>query len=136
MSFWRFSLDDPRLKFSRHIVFNLTRPEKSLLLLAPLSQAAGGYGICRDSGSNRVAVFQDTRDPDYQTLLAMVAAGKVELDKIKRFDMPGFQPTPHYLREMRRFGILPADFPNSRPADGYTLDRKYWQSLWYRAESP
>ncbi|MCX6996633.1 MAG: hypothetical protein NTV49_06010, partial [Kiritimatiellaeota bacterium] len=47
LSFWNPRMDDPRLGRSRHIVFNLTRPEQSLYLLAPLAQAAGGYGRCR-----------------------------------------------------------------------------------------
>ena len=32
--------DDPRIRFSRHLFFNLTRPDKSLMLLAPLSSRA------------------------------------------------------------------------------------------------
>ena len=132
VSFWRFRLDDPRLKLSRHIVFNLTRPEKSLLLLAPLAQEAGGLGSCRDARDETICVFPDTTDPDYKTLLAMVAAGQAALERMKRFDMPDFRPPPAYLREMRRYGILPADFPHDAPVDGYVLDQKYWQSLWYR----
>ena len=131
VAFWRFSLDDPRLKLSRHIVFNLTRTDKTLLLLAPLAQPSGGLGSCRDMQGSEAEVFHDTSDPDYNILLAMITAGQTELDKIKRFDMSGFQPTPQYLREMRRFGILPADFPDTAPANGYELDRRYWQSLWH-----
>ncbi len=136
VSFWRFSLHDPRLKLSRHIVFNLTRPEKSLLLLAPLARQAGGWGSCQDISGNVAEVFADTQDAGYQILLAMVVAGQAELAKMKRFDMPGFQPPPPYLREMRRFGILPADERDVESADGYALDRKYWQSLWYRPSAP
>ncbi len=135
VSFWRFDINDPRLKMSRHIVFNLSRPEKSLLLLAPLAQAAGGLQRCRSEDGEPVAVFADTAEPDYTTLLAMVAAGKENLETIKRFDMPGFQPHPAYLREMRHYGVLPADQPDDQPVDPYALDRKYWESLWYRAES-
>ena len=43
VSAWRSAL-----KLSRHILFNLTRPEKSLLLLARLAEQAGGFGLCRD----------------------------------------------------------------------------------------
>ena len=135
MSFWRFSIDDPRLKLSRHIVFNLSRPEKSLLLLAPLAERAGGFELCRDKQGKPVPVFRDTSDPDYATLLAMVAAGKENLEAIKRFDMPGFQPRPEYLREMRHYGVLPTDHPDDKPVDPYELDRRYWESLWYRAET-
>jgi hypothetical protein len=41
ISFWRFDIDDPRLKFSRHLVFDLSRPEKSMMPLAPLSKKDG-----------------------------------------------------------------------------------------------
>ena len=63
ISFWRFDIDDPRLKLSRHIVFNLTRPEKSLMLLAPLAEAAGGFGLCRDEQRKPADVFADAQRP-------------------------------------------------------------------------
>jgi len=132
VSFWRFSLDDPRLKLSRHIVFNLTRPQRSLLLLAPLAEQSGGFGLCRNDDESAANVFSDTADPDYQKLLAMAAAGQENLATIKRFDMPGFQPRPQYLREMKRYGVLPPSHPDDAPVDPYELDRRYWESLWYR----
>jgi hypothetical protein len=132
VSFWRFDIDDPRLQFSRHIVFNLSQPADSLLLLAPLASGAGGLQLCRGGDHPAQAVFADRADPDYQTLLAMVTAGQTELERIKRFDMPGFQPRPEYLREMRRYGVLAADHPDDAPVDPYELDRRYWESLWYQ----
>ena len=131
LSFWRFDLDDPRFQYSRHIVFNLTRPEKSLMLLAPLKSRPVGMAHAA-MAQKPVPVFRDTNDPDYQALLAMIQAGKSNLDQIKRFDMPGFQPPEAYLREMKRYGILPPDTAPDAVPDGYTLDRLYWQSLWYR----
>ena len=99
--------DDVRIRYSRHLMFNLTRPEKSLILLAPLAKRPAGYGTLQaeDTASSR-AVFADTSDPDYQTILALCREGKKHLDEIKRFDMPGFRPSPLYVREMRRYGIL------------------------------
>jgi hypothetical protein len=135
ISFWRFDVDDPRLKLSRHIVFNLSRPEKSLLLLAPLAPEAGGLGLCLDSGGKPASIFADSSDADYRKLLEMVAAGHDNLAQIKRFDMPGFLPRPQYLREMRRYGILPADHADGQPVDVYALDRAYWESLWHQAVS-
>jgi len=132
ISFWRFSLNDPRLKMSRHIVFNLSEPEKSLMLLAPLSKKSGGFGLCQDESGAAADVFVDKEDPDYQALLSQVEAGRQNLQKIKRFDMPGFQPRSEYLREMTRYGVLPEDRDSSKPVDGYELDRRYWESLWYR----
>ncbi len=40
---------DYRRQFSRHLLYNLTRTEKSMLLLAPLSREAGGYGLCKST---------------------------------------------------------------------------------------
>jgi hypothetical protein len=132
ISFWRFSLDDPRLKLSRHIAFNLSRPEKSLMLLAPLAAQAGGLELCREASGEPVAVFTNRGDPDYQTLLEMIVAGKQNLDSLKRFDMPGFRPRPEYVREMQRYGVLPIDLPAGTLIDVYATDRAYWESLWYR----
>jgi hypothetical protein len=132
VSFWRFGLDDPRLRMSRHLVFNLSRPEKSLMLLAPLAERAGGWALCRDANGRAADVFRTRDDPDYAKLLAMVAAGRANLEQIKRFDMPGFRPTPQYLREMKHYGILPGDHDDTAAVDCYDLDRRYWQSLWFR----
>jgi hypothetical protein len=132
VSFWAFALTDPRLRMSRHLVFNLSRPEKSLMLLAPLREQSGGFGLCREETGQAARVFADTHDPDYLKLLAMITAGKQNLDTIKRFDMPDFQPTPQYLREMRHYGVLAADHPDDAPVNPYDLDRRYWQSLWYQ----
>jgi cytochrome c553 len=118
--------------------YNLTEPEKSLVLLAPLAAEAGGYGSCElkaahlDTG-NGVSVFSNTDDPDYQALLANIRDLKNDLDRRKRFDMPDFKPGEHYVREMKKYGILPVNSnPNIAPIDVYALDRAYWESLWYR----
>ncbi len=129
VSFWRPDPDDPRLRMTRHLVFNLSRPEKSLMLLAPLAKEAGGYGFCK---VNSVPVFADTQDPDYQKILALCVAGKRNLEKIKRFDMPGFVPPAGYVSEMKRYGILPKDIVVDAAIDVYATDRVYWRSLWYK----
>ncbi len=131
VSFWRPDFNDPRLRLSRHLVFNLTRPEQSLMLLAPLARSAGGYAACRSRDTNpATAVFADPNDPDYRKILAMCKAGKIQLEKIRRFDMSGFKPNPAYVREMKRFGVLPQDFDAERtPLDVYQLDRAYWDQV-------
>ncbi len=132
VSFWQPSLTDPRLNTSRHIVFNLSRPEKSLLLLAPLSEAGGGWGLCKDPKSkDKAVVFPNKDDPDYQTLRAMCEAGRAQLEQIKRFDMPDFRPRKDWVREMKRYGILPSDLAADAKIDIYATERKYWKSLWY-----
>ena len=131
---WDIKYGDPRLRFSRHILYNLSRPELSLQLLAPLARESGGLGICQDEKG--AAVFKDTSDGDYRTLLAAVEDSKRYLEAIGRFDMPGFQPRKAYLREMRRYGILPDDFPDDGPLDPYETDRAYWKSLWWKPGLP
>jgi hypothetical protein len=125
--------DYPILRFNRHILYNLSRPEHSLLLLAPLAPGAGGYGMVRrkgDGGKEILSVFASADDPDYRTLLAAVGEAKRFLERIRRFDMPGFKPRPEYVREMKRFGLLPASFDPAKEAiDVYQLDRKYWNSI-------
>ncbi len=133
VSFWRPSMDDPRLKTSRHIVWNLSRPEKSLMLLAPLAESAGGFGLCYDPKTQQpVTVFADKNDPGYKALLALATTGKEYLSKDKRFDMPGFQPRVDWVREMKRYGILPDCTTPDDPMNVYAVEQTYWKSLWYR----
>ncbi|MBN1419062.1 MAG: PD40 domain-containing protein [Planctomycetes bacterium] len=140
----------PLSRFSRHRIFDLTRPEHSLVLLAPLARQAGGLAEdgadaaripARPVVEDRArpprpiahpAVFRDAGDPDYLAILAHIREAKETLDGIKRFDMPGFRPNEHYVREMKRYGVLPATFDRERdPIDVYAADAAYWRSLWY-----
>jgi hypothetical protein len=130
-SFWQPKIPNRAHVTSRHLVFNLSRPDKSLILLAPLAREAGGLQLCRKPGDDPAPVLPNKDDPAYQTLLAMVAAGKTDLETITRFDMPNFKPHPAYIREMKRYGILPANLPPGAAIDPYDTDRRYWQSLWH-----
>ncbi|MCY3020847.1 MAG: polysaccharide lyase family protein [Planctomycetota bacterium] len=158
LSFWAPDMNDPRLKYSRHVVFNLSRPEKSVILLAPLARSAGGYGLCRPvpqasslptvpqasslPGAGKMpavpadadsTVFVTKDDPGYRALLAMCEGGERRLEEFKRFDMPGFKPRAEYVREMKRYGLLPESFDvNKDPLNVYDMDRKYWDSLTYK----
>ena len=124
LSFWQPSFTDPRLQYSRHRLFNLTQPELSLMVLAPLAKEAGGLGICV---SETGVVFKTANDPDYLTILDLNKRGMQELHSIKRFDMPDFRPPAAYVREMQRFGVLPPEIDSSRTEiDVYQADRMYW----------
>jgi hypothetical protein len=114
-------------RFSNHVVYNFSRPAKSLMLLAPLARTAGGYGICSDEEQ---PVFRTTGDSGYQKLLAIISRGAEELQKDKRFDMPGFRPSTHYVRIMKDLGILPKNLPQNATIDVYATDEAYWQSFW------
>ena len=186
VSFWQPSLDDPRLLTSRHIVFNLSRPEKSLMLLAPLAREAGGWGLCRvvagvppavepgvspggknaptvegnrkelarpensDSSGRQdaalygrrgrlppqsvsSAVFASTADPGYQAILAMITAGRKFLERDSpRFDQPGFVPRADWVREMKRYGVLPECVTPADVTDVYAVEQNYWKLLWHQ----
>jgi len=133
---WAIQYGDPKTRFTRHILYNLSRPEMSLLVLAPLAKAAGGWGLCREAagkpGDAGGGVIAGTQDAAYQVLLASVREAAKRLDEIKRFDMPGFRPRDAYVREFKRYGILPADQPSGALLDPYVLEEKYWQTFWYR----
>ena len=136
LSFWAPDMNDRRLRYSRHMVYNLSRPEKSLVLLAPLAKEAGGYGLCHAKApAGAKPVFATKDDPGYRTLLAMVEAGRRKLDEVKRFDMPGFRPRPDYIREMKRYHLLPESFDVQRdPVDVYQMDRNYWDSFTFHPQ--
>ncbi len=137
----------PVSRFSRHTIFNLTRPEQSLALLAPLAREAGGYAVGAAPAPTPVpddlpraprpvvhpVIFASTADPDYARVLDHLRAAGARLDAIKRFDMPGFRPNVHYVREMRRYGVLPPAFDAARDVcDVYATDARYWQSFWHQ----
>ncbi len=105
---------------------DLSRPDKSPLLLAPLERSAGGYGACKPK-----AIFADTADADYQKLLAAIVEAQKMLEKIKRFDMPDFCRNQHYLREMKQYGVLPASHDPAVPIDPMATDQAYWRSFWH-----
>ena len=119
-------------KFGRsrppHSLCNLTRPEKSALLRAPLAQAAGGLGLCQG------AVFADASDSDYRAILAAVEAASRRHAGEKRFDMPGFVPNAYFTGALQRYGILPDSLDPDKPYDFLAAERAYWRSFWY--ESP
>jgi len=46
--------------------------------------------------------------------------------------MPGFRPLPSYVREMKRYRILPKDLAADAGIDVCATDRAYWRSLWYK----
>ena len=117
-------------KFNQETLFNLSRPDYSRILLAPLSKKAGGYGICENKSGKPVLTSRDTTE--YKSLLNQIKLHKDELDREKRFDMPGFRPNEHYVREMKRYGILAPDHKDSDPIDVYKVDEDYWRSHWYQ----
>jgi len=62
----------------RHL--NLSHPEHSAALQAPLANSAGGWGLCK--GEDDKPVFSSTNDPDYQRILSA-------LKRVQHRDEPG-----------------------------------------------
>ncbi len=125
----------------------LDEPEKSAILLAPLSTQAGGWGRCkgkyvlfpgRDNQPKRhrdqppvpekQPPFADRKDPDYQAIRKLIAEASPWR---RQFFMEGFVPNDHWIREMKRYGVLDSDYDTSQPIDVYQVERRYWRSLWY-----
>lgn len=118
----------PTQSWSFHVrpewLCNLDEPERSILLRAPLAKEAGSLGLCPG--------WPSTNAPEYRQILAAIVAASNTLQQVRRFDMPGFRPNRHYIREMQRFAILPATLADSDPVDPYITDEAYWRSFWYR----
>lgn len=121
---WASKYLDPRNRYSHLMLFNLSRPTKSVMLLAPLTRAAGGYESCGR------AIFADTQDADYQSILKLIQDAQAELERVTRFNLPNFQPHEHYIREMKRYGFLSQDHAYGDPIDTYEIDQRYWDSFY------
>jgi hypothetical protein len=116
-------------RFSGHVLLNLSRPALSPLLLGPLPKDAGGWGTCPSA-------FTGKDDIAYRTLLAAIERQKKRLQSVPRFGTPQFKPNKQYVREMKRFGVLPASFDLRRdPIDVFETDQRYWEQFWYRPDS-
>jgi len=135
---WKIKQTDNRRvwRFQQHILYNLTHPEQSVQLLAPLAKEAGGYGACREIEregkrirvtEKAAVVFKSKDDPDFKTLLAAIQDAKALHDSDPRWDTPGWKAPPEYIREMKRHGILPESFDRDKdPLDPYEIDKRYW----------
>ena len=112
------------IRFSRHIIYNLTKPENSTVLLAPLSKEAGGYGLCQDEKTGD-PLFSSREAEEYKILSDAVNNSAEYLKSIKRFDMEGFIVRKDYYREMKRYGVIDEGMPIEQ-VDPYVADSIYW----------
>lgn len=125
---WRFgaTTDNAGKATAARSLVNLDRPEMSIFLRAPLAKSAGGLELCGK------AIYADRNDPLYRAAIQRIEQASDQLKEVKRFDMPGFRPREEYIREMKRFGILPKDLGPDDPIDIYDTDQRYWESFWVR----
>jgi len=128
---WReaFSRNESQLRRGSAIIVNWDRPEKSLVLLAPLAKPAGGYATASEAEVKAGKVkacpvlFQNTDDPDYKAILA----GLPRVPAIK----PETRMRP--LRTFNVFGVLPPGPPDKLGTfDKESLWSAYWESLWWK----
>ena len=118
--------NDPLALYSSHAIVNITRPEFSSVVMAPLDKEAGGRGSCP-------GVFRTKNDPDYKRLLASLQQAKTNMDALPRFGTPRFKPNRQYIRELKKYGVLPESFDYAKDKiDIFETDQKYWKSLWYK----
>ena len=79
-----------RYDTSNAVLINLTHPEQSRLLRAPLAKAAGGLGRCEG------APLPSTADAVYQAALKVIQGWADDLRRQPREDMPGARPCEEY----------------------------------------
>lgn len=93
-----------------------------------------GYQWCKAKDGRPVPAFRDSTDPDYRAILEAIRTAKSRQEQgAGRPDMPGFRAPEHYVRWMKRWGVLGADLdPAADPINVYETDQKYWRSLWYQ----
>jgi len=104
---------------------NISRPEQSFLLRAPLAKEAGGLGIC-----SRI-VFESKDDPLYRELLQSIELAHHQLQVGKRYGMPGFRPHNDYIREMQKYGFVKKDLGPDELFDYNQAEREYFDSFYY-----
>jgi hypothetical protein len=62
-------------------------------------------------------------------MLTLVQRSRAVLAASERFDVPGFRPNEHYVREMKRMGFLSKAVDAKRdPIGVYAVDRAYWHA--------
>ncbi|GHT35923.1 hypothetical protein FACS189427_06400 [Planctomycetales bacterium] len=106
-------------------VCNISNPDRSFLLRAPLAKEAGGLGLC-----SRIE-FKDKNDPLYKKILASIEVPHKRLEEGKRFDMPGFRPNDDYIREMQKYGFVKKDLGANETFDFYKAEKEYFDSWYY-----
>ena len=118
--------NDPARYFDSSQLVDYTTPQNSAILRVPLAKSAGGL-----EHDGKKAVFADTHDPDYKKLLDGINRAQAIYNQRPAWGMKGWKPNKDYIREMKRFGVLPESFDVTKdPFDPFETDQKYWRSLW------
>ncbi len=133
------------------LLWNLTNYEKSFALFLPLAKEAGGAadytgepledGLYRKKpmkvlvrGKGHPVVFKSKEDPDYKELLRLISF--VGDDLLRFDDIKNLELGEGYLREMKKYGIIPEDFDLKKSnMTSYDIDRKYFESFNYKPKN-
>lgn len=118
------------LKYGPEFRLNLTNPEHSLMLAAPLGKVAGGLGYCKQADGTPVFAGKD--DPDYQRMLTAIQMGKHRLYAEPRVDMPtehveALAPSLWPLEELNEKLFIPSGL--SEGLEALPAVPEYWKSV-------
>ena len=84
------------MRHNRHSTWiNLTHPEQSRVLGAPLAKSAGGLGLCQAKEGKQPIRFAGKSDPIHSAMLRLITEGSRALRANPRVDMPGATPAPY-----------------------------------------
>jgi hypothetical protein len=116
------------LKFKRPVK-NLTRPEKSLLWLAPLPKEHEGLGLCKDPKTGRpTTLLADKNSETYRAIREEVLR---YLGSPSCLGDEGFRPSSGWLGRMKQCGVVRPTFdPQNESYDPFALDQQYYRSQW------
>ncbi len=111
---------------------DLTKPEMSLILRAPLSKSAGGLGLCKKAKHRSkkaetappVEVFTSTDDPLYKDTLNRIRKAAKTLKPAYYQD--GYRPPRGYFDQMIRMGVLKG---KPEKPDFYAIDQHYFNTV-------
>jgi len=124
-----FSRNESQLRRGSAIIVNWDRPEKSLVLLAPLAKSAGGYASASEADvkAGKVkacpALFQNADDLDYRAILAGLPRVPAHKPDSRGRMHPSF----------KEFGVVPPGSPDKLGTfDKESLWGAYWESLWWK----
>ncbi len=105
--------------FCNDLWVDLEQPERSHLLLACLSEAAGGLGTCDGAFSRR-------SDSGWQELLGYTRQVAESVQQ-PAYWQDGFIPADCYPRELKRYGALDPAWQVGDPVDWFAVDERYFR---------
>jgi cytochrome c553 len=114
---------------------NFSYLDSSLLLLAPLAKKDGGLGLCKNADGSEAAIYSGKNDVAYSAMRQAILRSQEEFLP-QRYENKEWVPTVHYEREMKRYGILPAQTDRTTDTiDVYKTDEAYFEQFWHNPQN-